>query len=65
MGYGCGWNDCGCGTIYTDAWGRAINDVSGAATSSTGSSCGPPWGLIAMAALGAFAAISLTQPKGK
>lgn len=56
---GCGWNDCGCSTLYTDAWGNAINGGGGANTSP----CTPNWGLIA---LGAFAAVvAMTMHKGK
>lgn len=67
MGYGCGWNDCGCSTVYTDAWGRPITGPgSGADGSATGGACGPNWGLLAFGALAALAAIAVAQPsKGK
>lgn len=63
MGYGCGWNDCGCSTIYTDAYGRPINTSSSAGT-VTGT-CSPDWGLLAMGAVAAIAAIALAHPGKK
>ena len=44
---GCGWNDCGCSTVYTDAWGNPINTGDGG-TSDGSATCSPDWSLIAM-----------------
>jgi hypothetical protein len=51
------WNNCGCSTIYTDAWGRVINGPnSGADGSSVATSgCSNNWGLFALAGFAALA----------
>lgn len=54
------WNNCGCSTIYTDAWGRPINGAgSGADGTPTSTGCAPNWGLWACAAIAAIAGIGL------
>lgn len=67
---GNGWINCGCGTVYTDAYGNPINTDSsnlpgtttgGTASDTTG--CAVNWGLIACAAIAAFVAISLAGKK--
>jgi hypothetical protein len=54
---GCGWNNCGCGTIYTDAWGNPVSTGPVDATATT--PCAPDWGLLAMGAVVAVAAMAI------
>jgi hypothetical protein len=62
MGYG-GWTNCGCSTIYTDAWGRPVNGAGSGAdgTPTTGTGCSPNWGLLAFAAVAAIVASHMAK----
>ena len=51
-----GWNNCGCGTTYTDAWGQVINREQ---YPSNTSGCSVDWGLLACAAVAAVVALVL------
>lgn len=59
MGSGCAWNNCGCSTVYTDAWGNPVN--TGPFNPSSTASCSPDWGLLAMGALVAVGAMVMAS----
>lgn len=44
------WNNCGCSTIYTDAWGNVINGPNSGADGTVPAqpSCTTNWGLYAL-----------------
>ena len=60
-----GWNNCGCGTTYLDAYGNRVNGPGSGSDGNFASGCGPDWGLLALAGVAAVAGCLLANRKGK
>ena len=62
------WTNCGCSTVYTDAWGNPItgpcSGADGSSASATGD-CKPDWGIIAFMGFAAIVGMAMAKPKGK
>lgn len=54
-----GWNNCGCGTTYLDAYGQTINR----APVRQSNACSPDWGLLAVVGVAAIAGAMLAGKK--
>jgi len=64
MSNGQGWSNCGCSTIYTDAYGNVINGPnSGADGTPATTPCDTNWGLWALAAIAGVVAAHFASRK--
>ena len=64
----CAWNNCGCSTVYTDAWGNVINGTNSGADGSTpvtsaATGCALDWSILAF--IGVAGVIGVLMASGK